>query len=68
MATTTNTKVSAKMNRYHELKKMLEDRRSELAHKIRGKMRDARTETTDGGVLDQAESSELDIQEESSSR
>ena len=64
MATTTITKVSAKMNRYDELKKMLEDRRCELAHKIRGKMRDARTETTDGGVLDQGESSELDIQEE----
>lgn len=58
------TKVSAKMNRYDELKKMLEDRRRELAHRIHGKMRDARTETKDSGVLDQGESSELDIQEE----
>ena len=64
MTTTTITKVSAKMNRYDELKKMLEDRRCELADKIRGKMRDARTETKEGGVLDQGESSELDIQEE----
>ena len=64
MATTTITTIPAKMNRYDELKKMLEDRRSELAHKIRGKMRDARTEIPDGGLLDQGESSELDIQEE----
>ena len=64
MATTTITKVPAKMNRYDELKKMLEDRRCELADKIHGKMRDARTETKEGGVLDQGESSELDIQEE----
>jgi DnaK suppressor protein len=64
MATTTMTKVSAKMNRLHELKTMLEDRRCELAHKIHGKIRNARTETKDGGVLDQGENSELDIQEE----
>src|SRR5688572_23582273 len=64
MATTTTTNVSAKMNRYNELKKMLEDRRRELARRIHGKMRDARTEINDGGVLDQGESSELDIQEE----
>lgn len=64
MATTTNTKVSGKMNRHDELKKMLEDRRCELAHSIHRKMRDVRTETKDGGVRDQGESSELDIQED----
>ena len=64
MATTTITKVSGKMNRYDELKKMLEDRRCELAQKKKKKMRDARTETKESGVLDQGESSELDIQEE----
>src|SRR5687768_15785556 len=64
MATTTISKVSAKRNRYDELKKMLEDRRCELAHSIHGKIRDARTETKERGVLDEGESSELDIQEE----
>ena len=64
MATTTITKVSAKMNRYDELKKMLEDRRRELARKIRGKIRDARTDTKERRMLDEGESSGLDIQED----
>ena len=64
MATTTINRASAKRNRYDELKKMLEDRRCELARRIHGKMRDARTEIKDGSVLDQGESSELDVQDE----
>src|SRR5688500_3425081 len=65
MATTTKTKSAAKSSRYNELKKMLEDRRRELMNEVQGKIRDARA---DGGkereVLDQGESSEVDIQED----
>jgi DnaK suppressor protein len=65
MATTTKTRTSAKGSRYDELKKMLEDRRRELMTEVQGKIRDARAE---GGkereVLDQGESSEVDIQED----
>jgi DnaK suppressor protein len=62
---TTKTKIGAKGSRYTELKKMLEDRRRELMNEVQGKIRDARA---DGGkereVLDQGESSEVDIQED----
>ena len=68
MATTTSTKVSAKMNRYHELEKMLEDRRSELAHKIRGKMRDARTETRMAEYLTRLRAPNSTFKKKSSSR
>ena len=65
MATTTKTKVAAKTSRYNELKKMLEERRRELLNAVQGKIRDVRA---DGGkdrdVLDQGESSEVDIQED----
>ncbi len=66
MATTTkSTKASAKTSRYNELRQMLEDRRRELMNEVQGKIRDARAE---GGkereVLDQGESSEVDIQED----
>jgi DnaK suppressor protein len=65
MATTTkNAKVTAK-SRYNELKQMLEDRRRELMNEVQGKMRDVRTEgLKDREVLDQGESSEVDIQED----
>ena len=65
MATTTKTKVTAKTSRHNELKKMLEERRRELLNAVQGKIRDVRA---DGGkdrdVLDQGESSEVDIQED----
>lgn len=65
MATMTKTKAAAKSSRYNELKKMLEERRRELMNEVQGKMRDVRAE---GGkerdVLDQGESSEVDIQED----
>src|SRR5687767_3530022 len=65
MATTTKTRAAAKSSRYTELKKMLEDRRRELMNEVQGKIRDARSEgTKEREVLDQGESSELDIQEE----
>ena len=63
MATTTK-KVAAK-NRHNELKQMLEDRRRELMNVVQGKMRDVRTDSAkDREVLDQGETSEVDIQED----
>jgi DnaK suppressor protein len=53
--------------RYAELKAILEDRRREIMSEVQGKMRDVRTEGAGSavqGVLDAAESSELDIQDE----
>ena len=65
MATTTKTKVAAKTSRYNELRKMLEERRRELMTSVQGKMRDVRAEGfKDRDVLDQGESSEVDIQED----
>jgi DnaK suppressor protein len=65
MATTTKNKVAAKTSRYTELRKMLEERRRELMNSVQGKMRDVRSaEGRDREVLDQGESSEVDIQED----
>ena len=65
MATTTRTKAAAKTSRYKELKRMLEDRRRELMSAVQEKMRDVRAEgNKDRDVLDQGESSEVDIQED----
>jgi DnaK suppressor protein len=65
MATTTKTKVAAKTSRYNELRKMLETRRRELMNAVQGKIRDVRaSEGKDRDVLDQGESSEVDIQED----
>ena len=65
MATTTKTRTAAKSSRYDELKRMLEDRRRELVNEVQGKIRDARSEgTKEREVLDQGESSEVDIQED----
>ena len=64
MATTTKTKGAAK-NRYNELRKMLEDRRRELLNEVQGRIRDVRMDgNKDRDVLDQGESSEVDIQED----
>src|SRR5215204_467180 len=65
MATTKkNVKGTAK-SRYNELRQMLEDRRRELMNDVQGKMRDVRAEGgKDREVLDQGESSEVDIQED----
>src|SRR5688572_33451313 len=65
MATMTKTKASAKGNRYNELKQMLEDRRRELMTEVQGRIRDVRADgSKDRDVLDQGESSEVDIQED----
>lgn len=67
MATTTKSRKveAAKTSRYNELKRMLEDRRRELMNEVQGKIRDARAEgNKEREVLDQGESSEVDIQED----
>ena len=55
-------------SRYTELRKMLDERRSQLRAEVQGKMRDVRAEGAWGGklneVLDAVESSEADIQED----
>ena len=54
-------------SRYDELKGILEERRREIMNEVQGRMRDVRAEGTGDpgqGVLDAAESSELDIQDE----
>ena len=62
---TTQKKSAAKRSRYDEPKQMLEHRRRELLHEVRGKMRDARTDSTnEHEVLDEGEISEGDVQEE----
>ena len=62
---TTKAKVTAKTSRYNELKKMLEDRRRDLMNDVQEKIRDVRAEgIKDRDVLDQGESSEVDIQDD----
>ena len=53
--------------RYAELKRILEERRREILNEVQEKMRDVRAEGTSGeaqGVLDAAETSEADIQDD----
>ncbi len=65
MATTTTTIAATNGRRDHELRKMLEDRRRELVSEVQGKIRDGRRDSTkEREVLDEGESSEVDIQEE----
>ena len=65
MATTRSTRAAVKANRYSELRQMLEDRRRELMNEVQGQIRDVRTDgVKDREVLDQGESSEVDIQED----
>ena len=66
MATTTkSTKAASKGSRYNELKTMLEERRRELLSEVQGKIRDVRADgNKERDVLDQGESSEVDIQED----
>ena len=65
MAMTRKATVAKNGTRNHELKKVLEDRRRELMHDVHGRIRDARTDiSTKHQVLDEAESSEVDIQED----
>ena len=53
--------------RHAELKSILEERRREILNEVQEKMRDVRTEGASGegqGVLDAAETSEADIQDD----
>ena len=54
-------------DRYSELKRILEERRREIMDQVQGKIRDVRSEGANNpnqGVLDAAESSEADIQDD----
>ena len=54
-------------DRYSELRSILEERRREIMDQVQGKIRDVRSEGANGpnlGVLDAAETSESDIQDE----
>jgi len=65
MATTTKTMAATNGRRDHELRKMLEDRRRELVCEVQGKIRDGRRDyNKEREVLDEGESSEVDVQEE----
>ena len=66
MATTTKiAKGAAKTSRYNELRQMLEDRRRELMTEVQGRIRDVRADgNKERDVLDQGESSEIDIQDD----
>ena len=65
MATQTKTIATTNGRRDHDLRKMLEDRRRELMYEVQGRIRDARTDIIkERQVLDQGESSEVDIQED----
>jgi DnaK suppressor protein len=57
----------AARTRYAELKRILEERRKEILNEVQVKMRDVRAEGAKGegmGVLDAAETSEADIQDD----
>src|SRR5436190_15501402 len=67
MATTTKItkRAAGKTSRYNELKTMLENRRRELVTEVQGRIRDVRADgNRERDVLDQGESSEVDIQED----
>jgi DnaK suppressor protein len=62
---TTNTDMANA--RYAELKRILEERRREILSEVKGKMRDVRAIGASGegqGVLDAAETTEADIQDD----
>jgi DnaK suppressor protein len=65
MATTKTKMATTKASRHNELRQMLEDRRRELMNEVQGKIRDVRADgSKEREVLDQGESSEVDIQED----
>jgi DnaK suppressor protein len=62
---TTRTAKAAPRRRAHELRKMLEARRRELAQDVQGRMRGARAENVNQRqAVDQSDVSELDTQDE----
>src|SRR5262245_66609619 len=64
---TTTTRVAAPSgSRYEELKRMLEERQRELVAEVQGKIRGVRADGAEKphDVMDQGETSEVDIQED----
>jgi RNA polymerase-binding protein DksA len=62
---TETTKTMAKRRRLGDVKGVLESRRAELAHEVHGRIRDVRDDGIgDRNVLDAAESSEVDVQDD----
>ena len=62
---TTTAKNAARKRRRNEFKTILENRRRELTTEVQDRIREVRTDaTTERDVLDPAESSEVDIQDE----
>lgn len=60
-----NTTAVAKARRLDDLRAILESRRAELSEDVHGRIRDVRSEGIgDRDVLDAAESSEIDIQDD----
>ena len=62
-----NAQSEAARHRFAELKRILEERRREILNEVQVKMRDVRAEGAKGegmGVLDSAETSEADIQDD----
>lgn len=59
----TKTKTAGTERLYCEFRKKLEDDRHELLHEVEGKIRAARTESKDGEVFDEVESSDVGNQE-----
>ena len=65
MVTTNKIEGPTKRIRLNELKTLLEDRHSALTHEVHDRIRDARTDSTRScHVLDEGESSEVDIQDD----
>ena len=62
-----NAKTKMRQDRYHELKRILEERRIEIIGELRHKIRDVRNgdaALSRQGVRDEAESSEAEIQDD----
>jgi DnaK suppressor protein len=62
-----SARVDINNERYEELKRMLEGRRQEILGEVQGRMRDVRAEgaaAPERGVVDSAETSEADIQDD----
>jgi DnaK suppressor protein len=65
MTTRPTTMAATNASRKQELRKILEHRRREMAHEVQGKIRDVRRDcNADREVLDEGESSEVDVQDE----
>jgi len=67
MSPRTSTQVAKARERHDELKRILEERRRQILSEVQEKMRDVRAEGASGenqGVLDAAEASEADIQDD----